>query len=285
MSDKNKSAGEEIKFQISESQAVRKYEKVNELIKLCTNNGEFYKQDKTITGSRMTAAFEKLHDYLNKAVPVTRNIDSFAHTYDYDESTPGNGFRSFIFIFEAALDYSLKTCQYINDNRGSLLFRKSVYLKYLTFLVNEFFMELSNFFISNREIDVCEQMIESLTQILENLVQMHENSDNGNLYSKEYSHDNQITRAASVINQICFYGRSIGFQYADSLKSLLRYITVACASFSESYYMKGALALKTTSYFLKQPSYFMDPELCARRIINVSRNCDVKFCKVSKKVP
>lgn len=129
MSDKTKSAGEEINFQISESTTVRKYEKAYELIKLCMSNVEFYKQDQTVTGSRMTAAFEKLHDYLVKAVPVTRVIDSFAHIYDYDESTPGNGFRSFMFIFEAALDYSVKTCQYINENRGSLLFRKSVYLK------------------------------------------------------------------------------------------------------------------------------------------------------------
>lgn len=129
MSDKTKSAGEEINFQISESTTVRKYEKAYELIKLCMSNVEFYKQDQTVTGSRMTAAFEKLHDYLVKAVPVTRVIDSFAHIYDYDESTPGNGFRSFMFIFEAALDYSVKTCQYINENRGSLLFRKSAYLK------------------------------------------------------------------------------------------------------------------------------------------------------------
>lgn len=125
-------------------------------------------------------------------------------------------------------------------------------------------------------------MIESLVQIFENLILMHKNSDDGNLYSKEYSHDNLITRNADLINQTCFYGRSIGFQYVDSLKTILRYINVALASFSESYYMNSALVMKTTSYFLKQPIYFMDPELCARRIMNVSRNCDVKFCKVRK---
>lgn len=126
------------------------------------------------------------------------------------------------------------------------------------------------------------QMIESLGQIMEKLLVMHENSDDGNLYSKEYSHDNLITRYADVINQTCFYGRSIGFQFVDSLKTLLRYINVALASFSESYYMNRALVMKTANYFLKQPVYFMDPELCARRIMNVSRNCDIKFCKVRK---
>lgn len=53
-----------------------------------------------------------------------------------------------------------------------------------------------------REMEVCSQLIESLFQICENLIKMHENSANGNLYSKEYSHDNLITRGAKVINQV-----------------------------------------------------------------------------------
>lgn len=130
MSDKeDKSAVEGTNFKISESTTERKYEKANNLIKLCETSGEFYKHDQTLIGSRMSTAFDKMHEYLLKSVPVLRKIDSFAHIYDYDESTPGNGYRSFIFIFETALDYSIKTCQYINDNRGSLLFRKSLYLK------------------------------------------------------------------------------------------------------------------------------------------------------------
>lgn len=58
--------------------------------------------------------------------------------------------------------------------------------------------------------EVSAQMTESLVMIFENLLLMHKNSDDGNLYSKEYSHDNLITRNADVINQTCFYGRSIG---------------------------------------------------------------------------
>lgn len=129
MTDNIKSAGDEIKFRINESVSAKKYEKVDELIKLCVNNDEFYRHDKSFAGSRMCIAFEKLNDNLEKSSPIIREVESFAHLYDYDESTPGNGYRSFIFIFDAALDYSMKVCQYINDNRGSLLFRKSVYIK------------------------------------------------------------------------------------------------------------------------------------------------------------
>jgi hormone-sensitive lipase len=127
MTDKLKS--DEIKFQINATIEGKKYEKIRDLIKLCDENDKFYKNDKSFAGTRMCMAFEKLNEGLVKSEPILREVDSFAHIYDFDESTPGNGYRSFIFIFEAALDYSMRTCQYINDNRGSLLFRKSNYLK------------------------------------------------------------------------------------------------------------------------------------------------------------
>lgn len=129
MSDKINSADDEINFRINEKVEEKKYVKIHELIKICISNDNFYKHDKSFAGSRMCIAFETLHENLIKYEPIVREVEGFAHIYDFDGSTPGNGYRSFIFIFNAALDYAVKTCQYINDNRGSLLFRKSTYLK------------------------------------------------------------------------------------------------------------------------------------------------------------
>ena len=136
-----------------------------------------------------------------------------------------------------------------------------------------------NFFC--REIDVCCQIFESLLQICENLVTMHKNSGDGNLYSKEYSHDNLITRNAKLINQTCFHGRAIGFQYCDSMKPILRFLAVSMASFSESYFSTGSKILRSTNSLFTSSKYFLDPELCAQRIINVSRNAPIDFCKVN----
>lgn len=112
-------------------------------------------------------------------------------------------------------------------------------------------------------------------------MKMHENSDEGNLYSKEYSHDNLITRNAKVINQTCFYGRAIGFQYVDSLKPILRFLAVSMASFSEAYFSTGYKFVRSTSSLFGSSKYFLDPELCAQRIVNVSHNAAIRFCKVS----
>lgn len=114
--------------------------------------------------------------------------------------------------------------------------------------------------------------------IFENLVKMHENSSDGNLYSKEYSHDNLITRNAKVINQVCFYGRAIGFQYCDSMKPILRFLAVSMASYSEQYFSSGVV--QYTKSLFSWNTYFMDPEYCAQRIVNVSHNAKIDFCKV-----
>lgn len=110
---------------------------------------------------------------------------------------------------------------------------------------------------------------------------MHQNSDDGNLYSKEYSHDNLITRNVKLINQTCFYGRAIGFQYCESLKPILRFLAVSLAGFSEAYFSTGYKLLRSTSSLFTSSKYFLDPELCAHRIVNVSYNADIGFCKVN----
>lgn len=111
---------------------------------------------------------------------------------------------------------------------------------------------------------------------------MHENSEDGNLYSKEYSHDNLITRNAKVINQVCFYGRAIGFQYCDSMKPILRFLAVSMSSFSESYYSTGFRLLRSTNSLFASSKYFLDPEHCAQRIVNISHNAEIDFCKVNR---
>lgn len=135
-------------------------------------------------------------------------------------------------------------------------------------------------FLTSREMEACGQILESLLKICQNLVKMHQNSEDGNLYSKEFSHDNLITRNAKVINQTCFYGRAIGFQYCDSMKPVLRFLAVSMASFSEAYFSTGYKLMRTTSSLFGSSKYFLDPELCAQRIMNVTKNAEIRFCKV-----
>ena len=109
--------------------AEEKYLIIEDLIKMSMSNVEFYSDDQSSVGLKLHGIFTKLIEELEKSIPVIKEIESFAGVYDFDENTPGNGYRSFVFIFDAAVKHTEKICIYITENRGSLLFRKSVYMK------------------------------------------------------------------------------------------------------------------------------------------------------------
>lgn len=109
--------------------ADQKYYIIDELIRMSVSNVEFYKSDRSFVGLKMHASFAKAIEFLEKSVMVTKKIENFAADYDFDGDTPGNGYRSFIHIFTAAVKHTEKICKYVTENRGYLLFRKSVYMK------------------------------------------------------------------------------------------------------------------------------------------------------------
>lgn len=51
------------------------------------------------------------------------------------------------------------------------------------------------------------------------------------------------------------------------------------AGFSEGYYSEGNRLSKTTSSMWTSGKFLLDPELRARRVVNLSQNSDVHFCK------
>lgn len=128
MTYRKKSAGLEIDSSIRKA-ADEKYLIVDELIKMSVSNAAFYKDDQSFIGVKLCSIFTKLIDVLQKSVPVIKEIESFAGLYDFDEKTQGNGYRSFVYIFNSAVNHANTICTYITDNRGNLLFRKSVYMK------------------------------------------------------------------------------------------------------------------------------------------------------------
>lgn len=52
------------------------------------------------------------------------------------------------------------------------------------------------------------------------------------------------------------------------------------ATYSEGYYSTGLLK-KTTNSMYNSGRYYMDPELCAQRIVNILNNANIEFLKVN----
>ena len=51
------------------------------------------------------------------------------------------------------------------------------------------------------------------------------------------------------------------------------------ATFSEAYYSGGNQFIRATK-MVAGSKFYLDPELCARRIVNCTHNADIEFCKV-----
>lgn len=49
--------------------------------------------------------------------------------YDFDEQTPGNGYRSFVAVVDASMEHAVQLCRQINVSKQSLLFRKGFYMR------------------------------------------------------------------------------------------------------------------------------------------------------------
>ncbi len=193
---------------------------------LCKNNVEYFSTDDTENGLRLHGAFVSLIDHLAVARNYVTDIKEFAHEYDFDEKTPGNGYRSFLLVVRSCISHSLKLSSFVMQNRSSLLFRKAMYMK---------------------EVEACSHLLASLCTCLQHLLTLRKWSDVGSLFPTGVHTAAELFATAETINQYCFYGRCLGLQYCESMQSVLRFLSICMAGFSEAYYNEGGYFTKTTS--------------------------------------
>ncbi|XP_055855094.1 hormone-sensitive lipase [Episyrphus balteatus] len=236
------------------------YKSYHDLENLCLQNGLHFKDDPSERGQRLHAALLAWVDWIHLAKELVGKIRIFMHEYDFDEHTPGNGYRSFVTVTSACIDYGLKILQNLTATRSTMFFRKKFYMK---------------------EVESCSQLLLSLCTCLKYLLILREWSPDGDLFAKGEHSAEELFEMGDTINQYCFYGRCLGFQYTDSIRGVLRFISISMAGFSESFYSEdadGPIA-KTTRSVWTGSKYFLNPELRARRIVNISQNANVDFCK------
>lgn len=101
----------------------------DELIELCQDNRQHFESDGSELGQRFYEQFECILNNIATARQFVTEFNGFAHEYDFDDRTPGNGYRSWMKAMHSAIEYCIRICSYIAKNRRYLLFRKSVYIK------------------------------------------------------------------------------------------------------------------------------------------------------------
>lgn len=93
------------------------------------NNIDYYKSDESTNGLKMHSALIVIIDSIDEGRPLVEEVELFCKQYDFDDVTPGNGYRSFVKIFDSAINHTLKIVKYVTESRSSLLFRKNTYTK------------------------------------------------------------------------------------------------------------------------------------------------------------
>lgn len=231
------------------------------LFSACQEHASFFAKDNTEYGQRLHAAHIAWQDFIVLANRLVVQIQAFAHEYDFDEQTPGNGYRSFIYVTNACISHGSNICRQLLAFRSTLFFRKKFYMK---------------------EVEACSQLLSSLCTCMQYLLILRQWSVNtGDLFACGNHTAEQLFELGDTINQYCFYGRCLGFQYGDSIRGVLRFLGISMASYSESFYSQegdGAI-VKTTRSLWTSGKYLMNPELRARRIVNISQNAKIDFCK------
>lgn len=105
-----------------------KIDSVTLLAQAIINSVEHF--DKTQKFTELAKKLQDLKKSLEKCDEKIVEIESFAGDYDFDHDTPGNGYRSFVDVFNSAIKKTLKLCEQLITNRGKILFRADYYAKY-----------------------------------------------------------------------------------------------------------------------------------------------------------
>lgn len=117
------------------------FELYDSLVEICQNNVRHFESltSDSITNQSFLDAFRSILQHIEIIRQYITEFNGFAHEYDFDEQTPGNGYRSIVKVTHAYIKHTAKVSKHIAENRGNLLFRKKTYAKYVFRLQRDFF--------------------------------------------------------------------------------------------------------------------------------------------------
>ena len=102
-----------------------------ELLRISLDNQKFFQFIEN--GEKFVEVSKTIIKTLVKIEPLVDEIRNFAGSYDFDKQTPGNGYRSFVFLVDIAVKKTWNVSKLIQDKRENFFFCKKFYEKYSNF--------------------------------------------------------------------------------------------------------------------------------------------------------
>lgn len=96
---------------------------------LCHTSMEHFTSDQNENTVRIKAALLLILEQLDELQPLYNEIAEFAPHFDFDEETPGNGYRSFLSMVDKSILHCEHVCKQMYHQKDSMFSRKSHYMK------------------------------------------------------------------------------------------------------------------------------------------------------------
>uniref|UniRef100_A0A0N4ZII1 Hormone-sensitive lipase n=1 Tax=Parastrongyloides trichosuri TaxID=131310 RepID=A0A0N4ZII1_PARTI len=207
---------------------------------------------------RFTASCQEISEYSTVAYNLLIKMNSMALKFDFDENTPGNGFRSMICVCDTVVLHIISLLRSCCLMKNNLMFRISFFCKEI-----ENYMAVLRFWILSSQ-----QLIGSIS---------YDDSDSlfPDIDVEDYDQYFNVLKTLETLDSTCFYSRPLGFQFCPSVGKMFKIIGILLATYSLAW-EKGNGAFGS---LIKSAKFLLSPEERASRIIKITREADVEFCK------
>ncbi|KAM6974360.1 lipase, hormone-sensitive a [Tautogolabrus adspersus] len=209
--------------------------------------------------TRLVTCMKQIQEHGRVLKPVVAGFTAVYHHYDFDEQTPGNGYRTLVKVLQSCLMHIIHKGRYIASNYNNAFFR------------------------ADHNASEMEAYCSALCQ-LRALLHLAQRLLNDNAYGQLNSfQDGDLSRRFvqeySSMHKACFYGRCLGFQYAPALRPFLQTIVISMVSYGEMYgKQQSGLGMAALS-LLTSGKYVIDPELRGAEFERITQNLDMQFWK------
>lgn len=96
---------------------------------LCENNADYFKNDTSNVGKNIRSTVLSIATNVDTVKPLVEHFRSIYAAYDFDENTPGNGYRSYVTMVDNFVVYGIKINRQVCQSRNSYFFRRGTALK------------------------------------------------------------------------------------------------------------------------------------------------------------
>ncbi|XP_069033144.1 lipase, hormone-sensitive a isoform X1 [Embiotoca jacksoni] len=208
---------------------------------------------------RLVTCMREIQEHGRALEPVVASFTAVYHHYDFDEETPGNGYRTLVKVLLSCLLHIIHKGRYITGNYNGAFFR------------------------ADHNTCEMEAYCSALCQ-LRALLHLAQRLLNDNEYGQLYAqHDVELSRRFvqeySSMHKACFYGRCLGFQFSPTLRPFLQTVVISMVSYGETYgKQQSGLGMAALS-LLTSGKYVIDPELRGAEFERITQNLDMQFWK------